>query len=206
MLPEEMEYQRSGAAGAWHALHTRHQHEKLVAELLSRQGFEVFLPLYTAVHRWKDRAKRLRLPLFPCYLFLRDGAGRRLEVLKTPGVHGMVEVAGRPGVIPEEEIAAIRRLVAAPLPIEPHPYLESGDRVRIKAGALEGLEGILVRRQDQWRLVLSIEMLGRAVAVQVDAFLVERVGPRKKSAPATRFVGNFAPLRHSPGVAAAGLP
>ena len=153
----------------WHALHTRYQHEKVVAELLTRHGFEVFLALYTAVHQWKDRRKHLCLPLFPCYVFLRDGVDRRLQILQTPGVHGIVQVAGRPGVIPEAEIAAIRRVVENPLPIEPHSFLENGDRVRIKAGPLTGLEGILVRKQDQLRLVLSVEMLGRAVAVPIEA-------------------------------------
>ena len=175
MLSDNFGVYDTNGSSAWHALHTRYQHEKVVAELLARQGFETFLPLYTTVHRWKDRTKRLSLPLFPCYVFLRGGVDRRLQILKTPGVHAIVESAGCPGVIPEPEIAAIRRAVENSLRINPHPFLENGDWVRIKSGPLVGLEGILVRKQDQLRLVLSVEMLGRSVAVEVDPLHAEQV-------------------------------
>ena len=175
MLPLNSRSDASNGNEPWHALHTRYQHEKVVGELLTRQGFETFLPLYTTVHRWKDRTKRLSLPLFPCYVFLRGGVDRRLQILKTPGVHSIVETAGRPGVIPEVEIAAIRRAVENALRIEPHPFLANGDWVRIKSGPLVGLEGILVCRQDQFRLVLSVDMLGRSVAVEVDPSHAEYV-------------------------------
>lgn len=175
MHPVSSEVLDLNGSSAWHALHTRHQHEKVVAEILTREGFETFLPLYPAVHRWKDRTKRLSLPLFPCYVFLRGGLDRRLQIIQTPGVHAIVGTAGRPGVIPEPEITAIRRAVDNSLRIAPHPFLECGDWVRIKSGPLFGLEGILVRKQDQFRLVLSVEMLARSVAVEVDASIVERV-------------------------------
>ena len=165
----------------WHALHTRYQHEKAVAEILTREGFEIFLPLYPAVHQWKDRTKRLSLPLFPCYVFLRGGLDRKLQVIKTPGVHAIVGTAGRPGVIPEFEITAIRLAVESSLRIEPHPFLKCGDRVRIKSGPLLGIEGILVRKHDGHRMVLSVEMLGRSVAVEVDGSIVERISGRQKS-------------------------
>ena len=168
MLPDNLGFHYTDESSTWHALHTRYQHEKVVGELLTRQGFETFLPLYTTVHRWKDRAKQVSLPLFPCYVFLRGGVDRRLQILKTPGVHSIVETAGRPGVIPEGEMAAIRRAVENALRIEPHPFLANGDWVRIKSGPLVGVEGILVRKQDQFRLVLSVDMLGRSVAVEVD--------------------------------------
>jgi transcription antitermination factor NusG len=157
----------------WHALHTRHQHEKSVDELLVRQGLETFLPLYKTVHLWKDRSKQLSLPLFVNYVFFRGGAGRRLQILKTPGVCSIVEIAGRPGVIPDEEIAAIRRVVENSSRIEPHPFLRKGDWVRIRSGPLAGLEGILVRNLDRLRLVISVEMLGRSVAVEVEPDLAE---------------------------------
>ena len=175
MLQGNSEFHDTNGSSAWHALHTRYQHEKVVAELLARQEFETFLPLYTAVNRWKDRTKRLSLPLFPCYVFLRGGFDRRLQILKTPGVHAIVESAGCPGVIPEPEIAAIRRAVENSLRIKPHPFLETGDWVKIKSGPLVGLEGILVRKQDQLRLVLSVEMLGRSVAVEVETSHAEQV-------------------------------
>ena len=182
----------NGSSG-WHALHIRYQHEKVVAELLTRQGFETFLPLYTAVHRWKDRTKRLSLPLFPCYVFLRGGVDRRLQILQTPGVHSIVETARRPGVIPETEIAAIRQAVENELRIEPYPFLTNGDWVKVKSGPLVGLEGILVRKQDRLRLVLSVEMLGRSVAVQVDAFTVERVSKHKNGGNLARSVETARP-------------
>ena len=175
MLPGNSRSDTSNGNDPWHALHTRYQHEKAVADLLSRQGFETFLPLYTTVHRWKDRTKRLSLPLFPCYVFCRGGFDRRLQILKTPGVHSIVETARRPGVIPEAEITAIRRAVENALRIEPHPFLANGDWVKIKSGPLAGAEGILVRKRDQLRLVLSVEMLGRSVAVEVDPSHAEHV-------------------------------
>src|ERR1700686_1681333 len=89
---------------AWHALYTRHQHEKAIAHALSYKRFEVFLPLYSAAHRWKDRRKELLLPLFPCYVFLRGGLERRIDILTTPGIHMLVPSGGRPAIVPDEEI------------------------------------------------------------------------------------------------------
>lgn len=159
----------------WHALYTRHQHEKTVADLLAKKGFEIFLPLYSATHRWKDRSKVLSLPLFPSYVFVRGGLERQLQILATPGVYTFVSVAGRAAVIPEGEINAVQRMVEGPLQVEPHPFLKCGDRVRVAAGALEGIEGILVRKKNLIRLVISVELLAKSVAVEVDAWMVERV-------------------------------
>lgn len=161
---------------AWYVVHTRHQHEKVVAEILTNRGLEVFLPLYSALHRWADRTKRVSLPLFPCYVFLRGGLADRLEIVKTPGVHGIVTTAGRPGVVPEHEIMGIRLAVENFLEVEPYPYLNVGDRVRIKSGPLSGIEGILIRKPDHLKIVLSVEMLGRSVAVEVDGAIVEPAG------------------------------
>ena len=162
----------------WYALYTRHQHEKSVALSLRGKGLEVFLPLYTAVHRWKDRDKRLVLPLFPCYLFLQNPAERWQPVLATPGVHSVVGFARRPATIPAVEIEAIQRVVGSCLKLEPHPFLRLGDRVRLRAGPLENLEGLLIRKKSTWKLVVSVEMLQRSVAVEVDATMVEPVGRR----------------------------
>jgi transcription antitermination factor NusG len=161
---------------AWHALHTRHQGEKRIAEFLADRGFEIFLPLYSTVHRWKDRNKQLSLPLFPCYVFFRGGLDRKLQLLTAPGVHAIVGTAGRAGVISDAEIDAIRLAVESKFNVEPHPFLECGDRVRIQDGPLAGIEGILVNKQNRCHLVLSVEMLGSSVAVEVDASLVKRVG------------------------------
>jgi len=162
----------------WYALYTRHQHEKNVARSLSGKGFEVFLPLYTAVHRWKDRDKQLSLPLFPCYIFLRNPLERWQSILATPGVYSLVGFAKRPATIACDEINAVKRVVGSCLKLEPHPFLQCGDRVRLRAGPLEGLEGLLVRKKSTWKLVVSVEMLQRAVAVEVDATMVERVAAR----------------------------
>lgn len=159
----------------WHALYTRHQHEKMVADLLSRKGFDVFLPVYNATRRWKDRTKELSLPLFPSYVFVKGGLDRQLQIMTTPGVCSLLTVAGRAAVIPDEEISAVQRMVASSSHVEPHPFLKCGDRVRVISGALEGIEGILVRKKNSIRLVLSVELLMKSVAIEVDAWTVERI-------------------------------
>lgn len=159
----------------WHALYTRHQHEKVVTQALAGKGFEVYLPQHLAVHRWKDRQKHVLLPLFPNYVFIRGGLDRMLSIVTTPGVHSLVSWGARPAGIPSEEIEAVRRLVESPLPVEPHPFLQCGERVRIMRGPLEGIEGILVRKTRGFRLVLSVEMLSKSAAVEVDVSMVEQV-------------------------------
>jgi transcription antitermination factor NusG len=160
-------------ASDWWALYTRHQHEKTVAEMLSAKGFEVFLPLYESIRRWKDRSKMLTLPLFPCYVFVRGGLNRRLQVVTTPGVHMILFRGERVAVIPEAEIQAIRKAVEGPFRVEPHPFLKCGERVRVTRGSLEGVEGILVRKKNLYRLVLSVDMMAQSVAVEIDATDVE---------------------------------
>lgn len=162
---------------AWYALYTRHQHEKTVVHLLASKGFETFLPLQTVTRRWKDRTKVLSLPLFPCYVFLRGELHRWVQIENTPGLFSLVRSAGRPAAISEAEIEALRR-VEALRALEPHPYLQYGDRVRVVSGPLEGIEGILVRKKNQLRLVLSVELLEKSAAVEVDASAVERIVTR----------------------------
>jgi transcription antitermination factor NusG len=145
-----------------------------VADILSRKGFEIFLPLYSTIHRWKDRNKQLSLPLYPGYVFVYDNLERKLPILTTPGVHSIVGMAGCPEPIPDSEIHTVKRIVESSLAVEPHPYLRCGDRVRVLMGPLEGIEGILVRKKNDFRLVLSVEMLMKSVAVEIDAALVER--------------------------------
>ncbi len=165
--------------GSWYALYTRHQHEKMVDQVLTNKGFTTFLPIYATTHNWKDRAKVLSLPLFPCYVFLKGGIERRLQILTTPGVFGLVSSAGQPAAIPDIEVEAIRRVVESGVRVEAHPYLKCGNWVRVKCGPLAGIEGILVRKKNISRLVLSVEMLGTAAAIEVEAFQVEEVnGPR----------------------------
>ena len=163
---------------SWWALYTRHQHEKLVAEVLSMKGFEVFLPLYESVRRWKDRKKVLALPLFPCYVFVRGGLDRRLPIVTTPGVHMVLRCGEQVAIIPDEEIDAIQRTLTGRMGVEPHPFLQCGEKVRVKRGSLAGVEGILLRKKNRYRLVLSVSMLAQSVAVEIDAMDVEPVAPR----------------------------
>lgn len=160
---------------AWFALYTRHQHEKGVALSLAGKGVEGFLPLYMAAHRWKDRIKQLALPLFPNYVFVFAGVDQRISILQTPGVYDFVRLRGKPAPIPGEEIEALRMTVEKDLLIEPYPFLNVGDRVRAKSGPLEGVEGILIRKKGSYRLVLSVDLLARSIAVEVDAVDFERV-------------------------------
>jgi transcription antitermination factor NusG len=173
----ELEIQSASGAPNWYALFTRHQHEKSVAFALSNKSHEVYLPLYRSVHRWQDRAKALWLPLFPCYVFIREGMDRQLQILTTPGLIHIVKWGGRPAIVPKSQLDAIRQIVERCPKVETHPYLQSGDRVRVKSGPLMGLEGILTRKKGVARLVVSMEMLGRSAAVEIDVSNVERIGP-----------------------------
>jgi len=164
----------------WYAIYTRHQHEKTVARLLSDKGFEIFLPIQTVARRWKDRTKELSLPLFPCYIFFWGTLQRRLEIVTTPGFHSFVGFGDQPITISQEEIQAVRQALTSGSKLEPCPFLRYGDKVRIRSGPLEGIEGILVRRKNSYRLVLSVELLEKSVAVEVDAFSVERVSDRNR--------------------------
>ena len=194
------ELQSSEAAidgnSAWCALYTRHQHEKTVAEMLSAKGLEVFLPLYSSLRTWKDRKKILSLPLFPCYVFVRGGVNYRLQVVSTPGVHMILCNGDHVAVIPEAQIEAIRKTVEGKLRVEPHPFLQCGERVRVRRGILEGVEGLLVRKKNQYRLVLCVDSLAQCVAVEVDASDVEPAGDR--GVTGTNQAGRFAGARSAP--------
>jgi len=175
----EMEMEIQGATGTpnWYVLFTRHQHEKSVAFALSHKRHEVYLPLYRSVRRWQDRAKQVWLPLFPCYVFIREGMDRQLQILTTPGVIHIVGWGGQPAIVPQAQLVAAWRIIESCLLVEAHPYLQSGDRVRVKTGPLMGLEGVLTRKKGVARLVISMEMLGRSAAVEMDVLNVERIGP-----------------------------
>ena len=157
----------------WCAVHTRYQHERLANELLESKGFETFLPTFARIHRWKDRKKEICEPLFPGYLFVADIGVRRMQVVITPGVCSVICSGGAPATIPTHEIEAIRKVVAGPQRVEPYPYLREGERVRVVRGPLAGTEGILIRRGRCARLIVSVELLGRAAAVEIDGACVE---------------------------------
>jgi len=181
MLTEQIQGVTGCDDSPWWALYTRHQHEKTVADMLSAKGFEVFLPLYDSMRRWKDRQKLLTLPLFPCYVFVRGGLNRRLQVVTTPGVHMILSHGERVAVIPESEIQAIRQTIEGPFRVEPHPFLKCGERVRVIRGTLQGVEGILIRKKNLTRLVLSVSMVAQSVAVEIDALDVEPVTVQESS-------------------------
>jgi len=178
----------------WFAVCTRHQHEKTAARILEYKEFEVFLPLYKARHRWKDRITEVSLPLFPGYLFVREGFRRWLAILTTPGVSSIVSCGGQPAAIPFSEIEGVKQVVDSTLRVEPHPFLKSGDRVRVKYGPIAGVEGILLRNKNVARLVLSVEMLGKSVAVETDATDVERI-PTGALGTDLSLQGNFIAMR-----------
>jgi transcription antitermination factor NusG len=161
----------------WYALHTRPRHEKTVTQRLAERGVETFLPLITEVRRWSDRKKSIELPLFGCYVFARFAAQRaeRLQVLRVDGVLGLIGARGEGAPIPEAEIGAVRALLGGSLSWSAHPFLEIGQRVRIRSGALDGLEGILVGRNGDRSLVISVNAIQRSLAVRLEGYEVEPV-------------------------------
>jgi transcription antitermination factor NusG len=167
----------SGVEGNWYALYTCPRHEKRVAEQIRQRRISCFLPLYRSVRRWKDRRKELELALFPGYVFVRFALRDKLRVLELPGAVRLVTFNGQPAALPEAEIELLRRGMAGRVGMAPHPHLQVGRRVRLRSGPMAGLEGILRRRKERLRLVVSIEMLMRAVAVEVDEADVEPCGP-----------------------------
>lgn len=162
-------------AGDWHAIYTRHQHEKSVALHLEQMGIQVFLPLYRETRRWSDRRKQVVLPLFPSYVFFSGGLERKLQILNTPGVCSLVASGGKIAVIPALELHAIQRATNNSRSVEPHPFVQSGDRIRVHSGPLAGMQGIVARVKDSMRIVLSVQTLCRCVAVEVDEAIVEHV-------------------------------
>jgi transcription antitermination factor NusG len=161
----------------WYALHIRSRHEKRVAERLVSQSLETFIPLHRGRHTRKNGVHAdVDLPLFPCYLFARASIHDRIRLLQQPGVLGFAASSAKPTVIPDEEISVLRTATEG-LKAEPHPYLSNGDSVRIVSGPFVGMTGILTRRKQEYRVVLSIEAIMRSIVVEVSEFDIE---PREK--------------------------
>lgn len=156
------------AGGSWFALHVKPRHERAIAQALRGRGFDEFVPLYRAKRRWSDRVKDLEVPLFPQYVFCQFSAQDGLRVLRTPGVRSIVGIGRRPAPVADSEIAALQTMVRSALGAHPWPFLETGQRVRIEAGPLGGLEGILVESRGACRLVVAVSLLQRSVAVEVN--------------------------------------
>ena len=174
-----------GAVGAgalleqpqWYAIHTRSRHEKMVAEQLERQSIESFLPVVKRTHKWSDRTKEVELPLFSGYSFVRVVlcSPDRLRVLRTHGVAGFVGVRGVGIPVPEGQIENLKTLLVNQIPVKDHPFLQIGQRVRIRGGALDGIEGMLASRKSDRTLVISVEPIHRSLSICIDGYCVEPI-------------------------------
>jgi transcription antitermination factor NusG len=161
--------------GSWYAIHTRSRHEKVVVQRLAQVGVETYLPIVMETRRWSDRKKLVEIPLFGCYIFARLAATRN-ERLRVLTVEGVLEIVGNRGeglAIPPAQIDAVRMVIENSLPFTAHPFLKIGQRVRIRSGALQGMEGTLVSRNGSDTLVISIDALHRSLAVRIEGYQVE---------------------------------
>lgn len=166
------------AAGAlWFAIQTRARHEKWIEDELGRKGITAYVPTTQETHRWSDRNKIVDVPLFSCYVFVKMqvAASSRLEVLKTPGVFRFVSVKGAPAPIPYAQIESLQKVLNCNVPVAACDYLKPGQRVRIRGGSLDGIEGTLVGNRGGHKLILSVELIHQSVTVTIDNYAVEPV-------------------------------
>lgn len=170
-----LQTQMAMAEPRWYAAYTYANHEKRVAAELGARDVEHFLPLYSSVRRWKDRRVQLELPLFPGYVFIRLALRDRLRVVQIPSVVRLVGFAGLPTALPDTEMESLRSGLSERLRAEPHPFLTEGRRVRVRSGPLEGMRGILLRRRGKARFVISVELIMRSMAVEMDEADLEPV-------------------------------
>jgi len=160
----------------WYAVQTRARNEKVISERLQQEGLTTFLPLVTEVRRWSDRKKKVELPLFSCYVFVKlvpSNNDERLRVYRTNGVFRIVSMRGEPIPIPDEQIEALRTVLTQQVPWAEHPFLKIGQRVRIRGGSLEGVEGVLLSRNGDRTLIISVDAIQRSLAVRVEGYDVE---------------------------------
>ena len=164
-----------GVLQPWYAIRVRSHYERVVGTSLSQKGYQEFVPYYKARRRWSDRTKIVEFPLFPGYVFCRFDPQKRLPILQTPGVVSIVSFGKKFIPVDEREIESIRAIVTAGCEVRPWPYLKIGQRVRIRGGALDGVEGLLLQVKNETRLVVSISLLQRSVAAEVDRGSIEPV-------------------------------
>jgi len=169
----------STGTAEWFAVRVKTTHEKRVAALLDHKGYERFLPLYLDRRRWSDRIKEVELPLFPGYIFCRFEPNARLGILKTPGVYRILGIGNMPAPVDDHEIAAIQLAMSSGLSARPHPYLAVGQRVRVDGGSLSGVEGMVVDVRSRDRLILSISLLQRSIALEIDSAWVTPLSEQK---------------------------
>ena len=164
-------------ASRWFAVYTIPRHEKRLAEHFGVRQIEHFLPLYRTLRKWKDGSRiTLELPLFPNYIFVRISRRERVRVLQVPGVVSIAGCGRDPVPLPDGEIEALRQGIGL-AQVEPHPYLVVGERVRINAGPLAGMEGVLIRKKNSFRVVLTISMIMQSIAVELDIDDLEPAKP-----------------------------
>ncbi len=156
---------------AWYALYTRSRFEKKLLVELTDRSIEVFLPMREVLSRWKDRKKKVWLPLFPGYIFVHqeDNPTNRYRVLNVPGAVRFVGHEGQPESIPEVQIEGIRRFLESSISVDPYPYLQIGRPCEVIAGPLRGVRGILVQKKGRFRFVLQVDLIRQAVSVEIDA-------------------------------------
>lgn len=161
----------------WYALYTRSRFEKKMLSELSDRNIEVFLPMREVLSRWKDRKKKIWLPLFPGYIFVNhvDTPENRFRILNLPGAVRFVGLDGRADPIPAEQIQYVRTFLESSISIDPYPYMQVGTRVEVTAGPLKGVRGILVEKRGRFRFVLQVDLIRQAVSVEIDASDVRQV-------------------------------
>lgn len=159
----------------WFGLRVRSKHEKVASTILRGKGYEEFPALYVSRRRWTDRDKTIEVPLFPGYVFCRFDINQRLPVLTTPGVVSVVSYGREPVPIDDDEILSIQQVISSGAPAKPWPQLQTGERVRVEYGAMEGVEGTVLREKGEWKLIVSITMLQRSVSVEIDRDMVRPV-------------------------------
>ena len=160
---------------SWYALYTRPRHEKKAAELLSEKDFEVYLPLIKKVRQWKDRKKKVDMPLFNSYIFVNFEYNQRFDVLKTHGIVKIINFSGEPAVIPDWQIDSLKRMLEFPETVRLEKYISPGEIVEITAGPMRGLKGMVNMKKDSKRLVLSIDGVFQSISVEIEEEFVERV-------------------------------
>ena len=164
---------RTSSQTRWYAAYTYPRHEKAVLKQLESKSIEAFLPVFLTENRWKDRRVQIQNPLFPGYVFTRINLSERSRVLAIPGVIRMLSFNGIPAPIDDSEIEAVRLCIERGAALEPYPFLEIGDRVRVRSGVLEGLEGLISRCKDERRLIVPISLINQSVAVEIDVQFLE---------------------------------
>lgn len=187
-----MESQSSTDSHLWFAVRVNSRSEKSVASIAQYNGFEQFLPLYQSRRRWSDRVKSVDLPLFPGYVFCRIQPHSRIQLLTIPGVQHIVGAGKTPLPVDDAEIAALQVAAQSGLPAEPWPLMRAGERVRLEEGPLAGLEGLLIEVRKNFRLLLSVTLLNRSVAVEIDRNWVSPLRTPYTGLPTTAFTSTFA--------------